>query len=679
MGLWLNRIRRGFNRSPAEIYYRLIQEFRASFDRFRISPIDNLSDINFVKSFGVETIDDLWGQLSGRPYVTVDLSLDQKNLDLIVPGEFKRIIDLADGALGWRVDLLGSGPTTLSQPTQWTTDFKVGSHWPVIFFRDIDILNLDRPSDVKIPWELSRLQWLIPVGQAYRLTGDPKYSDFCYQVLNDWIKANPYGRGVNWAIAMEPAMRVFVWTWLFHVFKDSVEWSDPVFKISFLRSLYEHGIFIERYVEDYGVNGNHCTADAAGLVFAGLFFGVGARPQEWQRFGWHLLLREMPRQVLEDGVDFEGSIAYHRFVSELYFWPAKFRRVLGKEIPESYKNRLLLMAEFIESYTKPTGLVPLWGDADDGRVLPFGGEDLNDHSYLPDLIRIEWGYNKRSFASRKARGEILWTHGVHDYIERQEEAAVSRCFKKSGFYIMATKSDHVFIDCGPVGFNGKGGHGHNDCLSFEAVLDDVPLISDSGSYVYSASYEQRNKFRSTAAHNTPIIDGQEQNRFISKMELFSLQNDAIPKVLSWQTSDNEDIFAGSHSGFQKLNEPVTPVRKIVLERNHHRLIVRDEFKGEGLHSIKIPLHLATGCKVKQIGPTTWALDSNGKSFNLIAGGTTNWAVDFVLGRVSPSYGVILEGNVIEFVNVGPLETLIIGIYPETHIPEKPERWLESYL
>ena len=244
---------------------------------------------------------------------------------------------------------------------------------------------------------------------------------------------------------------------------------------------------------------------------------------------------------------------------------------------------------------------------------------------------------------------------------------------------MATKSDHVFIDCGPVGFNGKGGHGHNDCLSFEAVLDDVPLISDSGSYVYSASYEQRNKFRCTAAHNTPIIDGQEQNRFISKMELFSLQNDAIPKVLSWQTSDNKDIFSGSHSGFQKLNEPVTPVRKIVLERNHHRLIVRDEFKGEGLHSIKIPLHLAAGCKVKQIGPTTWALDSNGKNFNLIAGGTTNWAVDFVLGRVSPSYGVILEGNVIEFVNEGPLETLIIGIYPETNTPENPERWLESYL
>jgi hypothetical protein len=28
---------------------------------------------------------------------------------------------------------------------------------------------------------------------------------------------------------------------------------------------------------------NHCTADAAGLVFAGLFFGVGRAPRRWQR------------------------------------------------------------------------------------------------------------------------------------------------------------------------------------------------------------------------------------------------------------------------------------------------------------------------------------------------------------------------------------------------------------
>ena len=679
MRLWLNRIRRGFKRSPGELFLRMVQELKASSDRFGKSPIHKLNNIEFINLFGFRSINKFWENLSKRSFITGDFSLNQKNLDLIIPGEFNRIIGLADQALSLEVDLLGSGPTALSKPIQWTTDFKVDLDWPVIFFRDIDILDIDRSSDVKIPWELSRLQWLIPVGQAYKLTGDGKYSDFCCQILKDWIEANPYGRGVNWAIAMEPAMRIFVWTWLFHIFKDSTEWSDQSFRFLFLRSLYEHGIFVERYIEDYGDNGNHCTADAGGLVFVGLFFGAGANPLEWQTRGWDLLLKEISNQILDDGVNFEGSIAYHRFVSELFFWPAKFRYELRKEIPEFYTNRLLFMADFIESYTKPNGLVPLWGDADDGRVLPFGGEEMNDHSYLPDLIRIQWGNGKSCLSSAKAKAEILWTYGMNDYNFRRESIPVSRSFACSGFYIMANDLDHIFIDCGPIGFNGKGGHGHNDCLSFEAVLDGAPLVSDSGCYVYSASQEQRDKFRGTAAHNTPIIDNQEQNRFISKMELFSLQNDATPEVLFWQTKDDEDIFIGSHSGFQKLSEPVSPVRKIILEKNSHRLIVKDEFKGRGEHKIKIPLHLSIGCEVKQIGPTVWSILSDGKRFNLIVGGSTDWAVDIVTGLISPSYGVMLDGHVFEFSNEGPLETLVIGMYPVKFSPEKPENWLQSYL
>ena len=33
--------------------------------------------------------------------------------------------------------------------------------------------------------------------------------------------------------------------------------------------------------------------------------------------------------------------------------------------------------------------------------------------------------------------------------------------------------DHVLIDAGPVGMAGRGGHGHNDCLAFDAMLDGV--------------------------------------------------------------------------------------------------------------------------------------------------------------------------------------------------------------
>ncbi len=49
---------------------------------------------------------------------------------------------------------------------------------------------------------------------------------------------------------------------------------------------------------------------------------------------------------------------------------------------------------------------------------------------------------------------------------------------------------------------GRGGHGHNDILSFELFLNGFNVVTDCGAYLYTASREWRNRFRSTAFHNT---------------------------------------------------------------------------------------------------------------------------------------------------------------------------------
>ncbi len=682
-GLWLNRIGRGFHRSPQELRRRLAQEGRTLLDRVRVSPTYGLDDKWFVERFGVSTIEDLWLQISARPYPALTDPVDTDELDAAIPHESERILAAAETALELEVDLLGSGPETLSRPILWDTDFKAEVEWPVKFFRDIDILKPDSACDVKVPWELSRLQWLIPVGQAYMLTRDEKFADFAREVLTDWIEANPYGRGVNWTVAMEPAMRIYTWTWLFHVFKKSKSWDDYDFRAGFLRSLFEHGVFTERYIEDYGVNGNHCTADAGALVFAGLFFGSGRRPENWLNKGWRLLRQEIAMQVFEDGTDFEGSIAYHRFVAELFFWPARYRRLSELSVDEDYQQRLQRMAEFTRSYTKPDNLAPLWGDADDGRVLPFGDQGLNDHSYLPDVIQTEWDIGGRGFASVEARAELFWTFGPSAdptaNVEVESPELISKAFADGGFYIMASGQDHVFIECGPVGFGGKGVHGHNDCLSFEACLDGVSLISDSGSFVYSASYEQRNQFRSTASHNTPMIDGEEQNRYVSDSELFALHNDAVPDVRKWQCDEQTDLFIGAHSGYQRLGNPVTPIRKIVLEKNYHRLIICDEFDGTGEHQVKIPYHFSPDCEIDEIESGKWLIKTFDRKFELVCHGDGEWQGSVRSGWMSPSYGVKLERPVLEFQCSGSLSSLSVGIYPAEQAPEDSQSWLAGYI
>ncbi|MCD6076019.1 MAG: hypothetical protein K0Q70_2902, partial [Rhodospirillales bacterium] len=597
IGLWIARARRGLKRPPDEILRRVGFEARALLDRTAMAPDAAIDDRKLV-------------------------FLPYPGLSDVSPLERKNIRAVAERARSLVVDLLGSGPVGLARPIDWHIDFKSGHRWtPGTYFRDLDLNDLGRDSDVKVPWELSRLQWLIPVGQDYALGGDPSHADFARDILVSWMEANPFARSVNWGIAMEPAMRIFTWTWLFQTFGDSAAWREPIFRRQFLATLYRHGEFVSRYVEDFGSGGNHLVADASGLVMLGLFFGETKGAAAWMEQGWSILTREIVRQVGSDGVDYEASMAYHGFVADLFAWPARVRAARGLDVPEVYRTRLAAMEAFARAATGPDGAQPLWGDNDDGKVLPIS-------------------------ASRDRRSEPPASHAFHD----------------AGVYIMADGPDHVFIDCGPIGQAGRGGHGHNDALSFEAVLNGVRLITDSGSYVYTASPMWRDRFRSALAHNAPIVDGEEPNRFVGENELFLLHDDAKAKLITWRPAADRDTFVGTHHGYDRLVRPVRPIRTIELDKRAHRLTVRDAFEGGGDHKVVTTLHFAFGCVVVHMAEHRWRIEKDGATFELTVDGE-DWETRVVTTFESPSYGVKRERPALEFSRSGHLTPLGFTIAP----------------
>ena len=639
-----SRVGRVLRRPPRVLFNRVLTELNARTDRFRAPRRAASLDIDTIVALvGAGDVRQLWTRLSERPGAIPIRRLSPDDYERTCPGDGQRIMRAAEQALSRRVDLLGSGPTDLGTPIDWHRDFKTGRTWASKFMRDLDYVNLHCPSDVKIPWEVSRLQWLIPAGQAFLLTGEERYAEHVRQVIDEWIESNPYAHSVNWACTMEAALRIMTWTWFFHVFCRSQAWSDEAFQARFLRTLFLHGEFTERYLERASINGNHFTADAAALVFAGLFFGRGATSQRWADEGWRLLCDELPRQVHPDGVDFEGSVPYHRLVMELFFLAARYREAVGLDVPDQYRDRVVAMARFVQAYSRPDGSSPLIGDADDARVLPFGGQAIGDHRYLTGLVGAHWCVPDlmRTFSGRRA--EVLWTLGRRAAMSLPETApgtvTSSTAFADGGFYVMRNRRDHVFIDCGPIGTGGLGGHGHNDCLSFEAVLDGVHLVSDCGAYVYTASAEERNRFRSTAYHNTPQIDGEEANRFIRWDHLWTLHDDAAPEVRRWSPATDRDVFVGTHTGYHRLG-PISPVRTIVLDHFHHVLEVIDEIEGDGEHEVTIPLHLASGVEAQPDGPDRILLIAEGREFLIEWDSTGPWDAAIDRGRISPSYGVV---------------------------------------
>jgi hypothetical protein len=634
----VTRVGRFLGKPPSIIVQRVLTELCAQADRFRAPRrARGFGNDALLASTDAADLEQLWRRLSDRLYAVPVQDISELEYERACPGDGARIISAAANALAHRVDLLGSGPVDLGARVDWHTDFKTGESWPPAFMRDINYANLGHPSDVKIPWELSRLQWLMPAGQAYLLTGDERYALAVRAVIEDWMASNPYAHSVNWTCTMEVAMRILSWTWFFHVFCRSRAWSDATFQSQFLRTLYLHGEFTERYLERSDINGNHFTADASALVFVGLFFGQGSAPCRWSASGWRHLCEELPRQVFSDGVDFEVSLAYHRLVLELFFLAALYREACGLTVPDAYRGRVIAMARFIQAYSRLDGSSPYVGDADDARSLPFGGQPIEDHRYLAGLVGAHWNVPELTRAFSGPREEIFWTLGPRAAASLVEDDGgpspiASTGFPEGGFYVMRNARDHVFIDCGPVGQAGRGGHGHNDCLSFEVVLDGAHLVSDCGAYVYTASAQERNSFRSTAYHNTPQADDEEMNRFVRWDHLWTLHNDAHPRVTCWEAGAGRDV--------EDLR-PVSPVRTLVLDHERHSLTIADHVEGAGVHIVTIPLHLAPGVQARSEATGELVLTADGREFRLLWSSSKEWELTVGQGRVSPSYGVVV--------------------------------------
>lgn len=658
------RLRRIASKPPAFILERLLQEGQARVEKY-LAPARGRRFTGPVvaAACGFADIGALWRHLAARTYLSPEC--DPAALAAQLPAERERVVGEAEEAMAMRIDLLGSGPLDLSPRIDWHRDHKTGTVWQPAYCRAIQYNNLDQPSDVKVPWEVSRMQWLMPVAQAYQLTGDDRYAAKVRELLEDWIAANPYAFSVNWACTMDVALRAIEWTYFFHAFKNAPSWRDETFRSRFLAALYGHGDFTLRHLEKSDVNGNHYTADACGLVVVGLFFGCGGQPNQWAQTGWDILSSEIELQVFPDGVDFEASVPYHRLVQELFLYPALHRLRLGLPVAERYRERLLAMARFTATYSRPDGSVPLWGDADDARTLPFRRLPINDHRYLVGVAGIALGSDEIASYASGPREEIAWLLGPEAARALDQGAVIapgSRAFPDGGFYVMRGDRNQVFVDCGPLGLADRGGHGHNDLLSFDAMLDGKLLVTDCGAYLYTANYRERNAFRSTAYHNTPQVDGEEINRFIRPDYLWFLHNDARFAVTRFETSAGRDVFEGSHSGYKRLSDPVSVSRSIILHHAESRLEIRDAFEGNGEHTLSIPLHLALGVTVMRESDDI-VLQAGDKRFTVAWSDPADWSLDVGEGRVSPTYGVAERIVRLAWSRRGPLRPLTVVIAP----------------
>ncbi|MBI1393453.1 MAG: hypothetical protein GC152_11990 [Alphaproteobacteria bacterium] len=565
----------------------------------------------------------------------------------------------AETVLGHQFDLLGSGPyhprcpyrapeSGGYQPINWAYDpirnvtFPEGFH-----YKEWDLFR-DRPpnADVKFPWELARCQHFLTLAQAWRVTGEARFVQEILDEIRDFHEKNPPGTGVNWTCTMDVGIRAANWAIALDLINNCEDVPEEQLFDAYSH-LFDHGHFIRANLENtYETTSNHYLSNVVGLHFIGAFFQDLPTGKEWIEFSSKSVQKEIDVQVLPDGADFESSVPYHRLVIELFLGSHRLAAHLGRPFSSHFTRRLGEMMDYLCGVLLPNGEMPVFGDADDGRLMiatdycDWNRKDAR-HLFAPASLALSnddlrllspgwgaweaiwWGFDISSFTPG---GQLP---GSNVKLYPQAGAAVSRT--GDGRYLLVTNSI--------VGTVGFGNHKHNEQLSFELHDEYQPLIVDPGSWVYTSDFEGRNLHRSTAYHNTVMIDGVEQNEFNSEW-LFRMFEKANPEHLRFEHAAETVIYEGLHRGYEtQLEEPVLHHRRFEHNRSTGALSILDTLTGTGRHSLVWSFHFHPS--------VTPQLDGGQQQIHLRAKGKTwvlSWddaAIQVSLDDTwfSPSYGV----------------------------------------
>ena len=279
----------------------------------------------------------------------------------------------------------------------WQLDFKSGYRWKNNQWWNHIPYGHKKGVDIKVPWELSRMQHLPLLAYAYGVMSSgvgasgiesseeasflKDYSpqelmdEFESQIL-DFISNNPPCFGVNWKCPMDVAIRGANWTLSLDIFRGfGAEFSREFLSV-LSSSLYDHGHFVFNHFEK-GIDfrGNHYLANIAGLSFIAFYLNPSEKNISlWRKTCFEEIKKELDYQFHDCGTNFEGSTAYHRLSAEMLVYPTILFAIhpATKDKQSFYQEDLKKIAGlsfFLETLTKPNGNLVQIGDNDSGRFF----------------------------------------------------------------------------------------------------------------------------------------------------------------------------------------------------------------------------------------------------------------------------------------------------------------------
>jgi Heparinase II/III-like protein/Heparinase II/III N-terminus len=555
-----------------------------------------------------------WPEIAKRlkkeqPFITFFMHLKKKDFSFLnqMPKP-KEVIAVADRYVQNQFDVLGSGNVTFEQ-IPWHADFRLQQQNASAdylfdancYYKDFQILpkNENAPfnKDIKVPWELSRFQQIWYLGHAFKQTSDNQYAQTFYKHISSWLEANQFLLGPNWLCPMEVGIRALNWIIGFSFFKDAQ--IDEAFWHRFICSLYDHFIYLENNWEIYDTRtSNHYLSNLIAYFYLCYLFQDLSDVERKAEWCYQELLREIDKQIFEEGTCYEGSTRYHLLVTEICYYFYLLAPAFGFVLPVHFLVKFRRMFDFIDWCTPVNGSLIQVGDDDSGIIV----------AGIPHEITQSMK-NKR-----------------HEQVKH---------FLHFGISIYKTTKWHVSLRHHAYDWWQPSGHYHNDSASITLTIDGVELFIDPGSFIYTPSSVWRNTFRSVTAHNTFYIEGNEPVLLNGHLFAIDMKEASAPTV---HEIDHQTIILETfHEHYERFG--LRAQRTVACDEINKQLIITDQWEHinkKQVNNVLMGWNFTLSPRIElQKTEMGWLLKHNAA---LIAEFSSPLTFECIDGWYSPSYG-----------------------------------------
>ena len=545
-------------------------------------PLDDWSAYRLADLAPDASPDGMVDYLRGQSHVPFSVARDRRArrgtelIRLLPDSAVTDILREVDEALGGSFRLFSGDEVHVGWPPSW--------HRHPITLEELPRVHWGRLSDASSPdvkwlWELGRFGLAFTIVRAYGLTGDTRYPEAFWQLVESWRHENPPNTGVHWMCGQECAFRVIAWSFaLFGLLDADATTATRV--ATLVEMLAAHGERIEGNLP-YALSqkNNHAVNEALALWTLGALFPMLAASSRWEAKGRRLLEQEGRRQIYADGAYVQQSLNYHRLILQSYAWAIELAagqgRPFSSDLRARYRQATWLLYQLTDELS---GGAPNYGSNDGSTLFRLDSCDLSD--FRPTLGLAFWVAERRRMFPAGAWDEpLLWLCGEEPLgaaptpRERRDLAA-----SDSGYYTLRAGETWGFTRCGTY----LDRPAHADLLHLDLWWRGVNVLADPGTYSYTGAPPWNNALAGTGVHNTVAIDGLDQMERCSR---FMWLHWAAGRIIRRSVDANGRLrlLEGEHNGY--LRRVGVVHRRAILVIAGRVWVVVDDLLGEGVHQL----------------------------------------------------------------------------------------------